>query len=97
LALLEVQDLKIYYQIPAGIVRAVDGVSFELEGGQTLGLVGESGCGKTTAAKAIIDLLAQNGWIESGQIIFDRSSLTEETWWASATRTYSSTGGKRSP
>jgi len=71
LALLEVKDLKIYYRIPAGIVRAVDGVSFELEGGQTLGLVGESGCGKTTAAKAIIDLLAQNGWIESGEIIFN--------------------------
>ena len=71
MALLEVKDLKIYYRIPAGIVRAVDGVSFELEGGQTLGLVGESGCGKTTAAKAIIDLLAKNGWIESGQIIFN--------------------------
>ena len=77
MALLEIQDLKIYYRISAGVVRAVDGVSFALERGQTLGLVGESGCGKTTAAKSIIHLLAQNGWIESGKILFNGRNIVD--------------------
>lgn len=62
--LLSVQDLKVYFPIRKGLfqktvahVKAVDGVSFELSPGQTLGLVGESGCGKTTVAKALVQLV----------------------------------------
>ncbi len=71
MALLEVEDLKVYFSIIRGEVKAVDGVSFKLERGDTLGLVGESGCGKTTAAFAITRLLPNNGDIVGGKITFD--------------------------
>jgi len=61
--LLDVKDLKIWYPIHAGVflrhvgdVRAVDGISFTIREGETLGLVGESGCGKTTVGKGIISI-----------------------------------------
>ena len=63
MSLLKVNDLKVHYPIRGGFfrrvvdhVRAVDGVSFELQPGETYGLVGESGCGKTTTGRAIIGL-----------------------------------------
>ncbi|MDO4284397.1 MAG: ATP-binding cassette domain-containing protein [Eubacteriales bacterium] len=56
MALLEVQDLKKYFKVPAGINHAVDGVSFAIEKGETLGVVGESGCGKSTLGRTIIRL-----------------------------------------
>ncbi|MBI4416323.1 MAG: ABC transporter ATP-binding protein [Euryarchaeota archaeon] len=69
--LLRVQDLKVYFRILKGTVHAVDNVSFDLDRGQTMGLVGESGCGKTTAAFAITRLLPPNGRVVGGQIGFD--------------------------
>ncbi len=71
MALLEVRDLKVYFEIVRGQVKAVDGVTFDLERGETMGLVGESGCGKTTAAFAITRLLPDNGDIVGGTITFD--------------------------
>lgn len=71
MALLEIEDLKVYFDIIRGQVKAVDGISFSLGKGQTLGLVGESGCGKTTAAFAITQLLPSNGHIVGGKITFD--------------------------
>jgi oligopeptide/dipeptide ABC transporter ATP-binding protein len=56
--LLEVSDLRVYFRTDAGVVRAVDGVSFTVGEGETLGLVGESGCGKSVTAYAILQLLA---------------------------------------
>jgi peptide/nickel transport system ATP-binding protein len=50
---LQVNDLRVYYQTGAGAVKAVDGVTFHIAKGERFGLVGESGCGKTTAANAI--------------------------------------------
>jgi len=80
MALLEVKDLKVYYPIKGGImgrtvghVKAVDGISFNIEAGETAGLIGESGCGKTTTGKAILGL-AQ---ITAGQIIFDGQDITK--------------------
>jgi peptide/nickel transport system ATP-binding protein len=73
--LLEVRNLKAYYRVGAGSVRAVDGVSFEVERSKTLGLVGESGCGKTTLAFALLRLLPPNGRIVDGEIIFDGQDL----------------------
>ena len=52
--LLEVQDLKKYFDTPKGKLHAVDGVSFSVERGKTLGIVGESGCGKSTAGRCIL-------------------------------------------
>ena len=68
--LLEVRDLKVHFEIQDGWVKAVDGVSFSIDSGETMGLVGESGCGKTTAAYAITQLLPPNGFIKGGQIFF---------------------------
>ena len=51
---LDVQHLKVYYETPTGDVRAVDDVSFQIYAGEIVGLVGESGCGKTTTAMAIL-------------------------------------------
>src|SRR5438105_1596339 len=59
--ILEVDDLQIHYSTRAGTVRAVDGASFAVPEGRIVGLVGESGCGKTTAVRAIMGVLAENG------------------------------------
>ena len=73
--LLEVQNLRTYFQTRAGLVRAVDGVSFHLDGGELLGLVGESGCGKSITALSIMRLVAPPGKIFSGDIMFDGKTL----------------------
>ena len=78
MALLEVENLKVHYKITDGIVKGVDDVSFKLEKGETMGLVGESGCGKTTAAFAIMRLLPKNGYIVNGKIIFDGKPIADE-------------------
>jgi len=75
MALLEVKDLKVHFKIQNGWVKAVDGVSFTIDKGETLGLVGESGCGKTTAAYAITQLLPPNGYIKGGKIVFKGRDL----------------------
>ncbi|RLI13822.1 ABC transporter ATP-binding protein [Candidatus Bathyarchaeota archaeon] len=75
--LLEVRDLRTYYFTYRGVVKAVDGISFEVEKGKTLGLAGESGCGKSTAAYSIIKLVPPPGRIVGGQIIFDGMDLTK--------------------
>ena len=68
--LLDVRDLAIHYRTGAGPVQAVDGIDFTIAPGEALGLVGESGCGKTTAAKAMLKLLPPNGEIPRGAIDF---------------------------
>jgi len=68
---LEVKGVKTYYLTDEGQVKAVDGVSFAMERGETLGLAGESGCGKTTLALTITRLLPRNARVISGEIYFD--------------------------
>jgi len=77
--LLDVRDLKTYFRLAAGWVRAVDGVSFVVEPGESLGLAGESGCGKTTAATSLLKLLPENGRIVAGEILFDGRNLAKRT------------------
>ncbi|MEN1761453.1 ABC transporter ATP-binding protein [Anoxynatronum sibiricum] len=74
--LLRVENLKTYFHISQGIVKAVDDVSFTLAYGQCLGLVGESGCGKTTTALSINRLLPPEGKIQSGNIYLEAVNLT---------------------
>jgi peptide/nickel transport system ATP-binding protein len=75
--MLSVQDLTVYYRTLRGYVKAVEGVSFNLEKGEALGLAGESGCGKTTAALSILRLLPFNGEIVKGRVLFkDKDVVT---------------------
>jgi len=77
MSLLEVNNLKTYFTTMEGTVQAVDDVSFDLEKGEALGLAGESGCGKTTAALSIMRLLPTNGYIKSGSIVFNKREMTK--------------------
>ena len=73
--ILSVRDLTIEFEAPGGPLRAVDGVSFDLRRGETLGLVGESGCGKTTTVLGILRLLPPGGRVVGGQVWFDGEDL----------------------
>lgn len=66
--ILSIQNLKTYFHQDEGIVRAVDGVSFDVHPGKTLGIVGESGCGKSVTARSILRIVDQGGRIEAGEI-----------------------------
>jgi len=79
--LVEVQDLKMYFPVTAGLifqrkvadVKAVDGITFQIKRGETLGLVGESGCGKSTTGRAILQLYRPT----AGRVLFDGVDLTK--------------------
>jgi peptide/nickel transport system ATP-binding protein len=73
--LLEVRNLQTHFPIRAGLVRAVDGVSFDLDRGELLGLVGESGCGKSMTALSVMRLISPPGKIVNGEILFDGKDL----------------------
>src|SRR2546423_10590265 len=77
-ALLEVQDLHTVFSTKEGWVKAVDGVSFELNPGETLGIVGESGCGKSVTGLSIMRLQGA-GVIKSGRVMFKGEDLTKAT------------------
>src|SRR5260221_11939807 len=75
--ILELDDLQIHYRTRDGAVRAVDGASFVLPEGRIVGLVGESGCGKTTGVRAVRGVLAENGRKTGGRIVFKGQTLDE--------------------
>ena len=77
--LLEVDDLHTFFKTKKGIVKAVNGVSYRVEPGKTLGIVGESGRGKSVSAMSILKLLDGNGYIDSGTITFKGRNLAECT------------------
>jgi oligopeptide/dipeptide ABC transporter ATP-binding protein len=73
--LLDVRDLRTYFFIRRGILRAVDGVSFHVEEGEVVGIVGESGCGKSVTALSIMRLVPRPGRIVGGEILFKGQDL----------------------
>jgi oligopeptide transport system ATP-binding protein len=75
--LLELQDLQSHLIVKDGVVRAVDGVSFHVDAGETLGIVGESGCGKSVTSLAVLGLLAGNGRVRSGRALFEGRDLIQ--------------------
>ena len=70
--LLSVRDLRVSFALDEGLVRAVDGTSFDVMPGQVLGVVGESGCGKSVTMRAILQLVDRPGRITGGEIHFRR-------------------------
>lgn len=77
-ALLEVKDLRTYFYTQDGVVKAVDGVSYDVSEGEALGIVGESGCGKSVSALSIMRLIPQPpGKIVGGEILFDGTNLLD--------------------
>jgi len=77
-SLLEVRDLKTYFFMPDTVVKAVDGISFEIEAGEVVGVVGESGSGKSVSAMSIMRLIASPpGRIVSGEVIFEGKDLVQ--------------------
>ena len=78
--LLSIEDLRTYFYTEAGVVKAVDGVSFSIEKGKTLGVVGESGSGKSITAMSILQLIpSPPGRIAGGRIMFEGVNLLEKT------------------
>src|SRR3954447_23237339 len=68
-ALLSIRDLRTWFYTEAGIARSVDGVSFDVGAGETVGIVGESGCGKSVTALSILRLIQPPGRIEPGSVM----------------------------
>src|SRR5579859_200847 len=75
--LLEVENLQTHFRTPEGIIRAVDGVSFAIERGETMAIVGESGCGKSVTANSILRLVPQPPGKISGQLRFEGTDLLQ--------------------
>ena len=70
--LVEVKNLQVQFDVRDGIVKAIDGANFNIKRGQTLGIIGESGCGKSMTAKAIMNMIPKPGKIVGGEIIYHR-------------------------
>jgi len=76
-----VENLRTYFHTPYGIARAVDGVSFTVQAGETVAIVGESGCGKSMTALSLLQLVPEPaGYIEGGRILFEGKDLLDRTW-----------------
>ena len=75
--LLAVRDLEVRFRTERGVVHAVNGISFDISAGETLGIVGESGCGKSVTSLALLGILARNGRVTGGEAKFEGRDLLE--------------------
>ena len=75
--MLEFKGLKTHFDTRDGVVRAVDAVDLQVDRGEVLGIVGESGCGKSVTSLSVMGLIAHPGSIVAGEILFDGRNLTE--------------------
>ena len=75
--LLSVRNLKTFFVMDEGTAKAVDGVSFDVQPGQVVGIVGESGCGKSVTIKSVLRIVQKPGRIVSGEILFRRQSRAD--------------------
>jgi len=75
--ILEVRDLQTYFKLDEGILKAVDGVDFSIKAGKTLGLIGESGCGKSVTAHSILNTVQAPGWTDGGTVFYRTQSGEE--------------------
>jgi len=73
--LLSIEDLRVYFYTYAGVAKAIDGVSMEVYEGESFALVGETGCGKSTIARAVLGMIPQPGRIVSGRVVFDGTDI----------------------
>ena len=95
-SLLEISNLKTYFNTEEGTVKAVDGIDLWINKGEVLGLVGESGCGKSTVALSILRLVPKPGQIYDGKIILeginlldiDEEKMRENIWYLSTTKDF---------
>jgi oligopeptide/dipeptide ABC transporter ATP-binding protein len=74
--ILQVRDLRVHFFLDEGLLRAVDGVSFDVNAGQVVGIVGESGCGKSVTMRAILQIVDPPGRVVAGQMLFHADSAT---------------------
>ncbi len=79
MTVLEVKNLKVYFFSERGTVKAVDDITFDLQRGEILGLAGESGCGKSTTAYALLNILPEPGRIVDGSVVLDGEDLTQKS------------------
>jgi ABC-type dipeptide/oligopeptide/nickel transport system ATPase component len=78
--LLELDDLQTHFFVEGGVAKAVQGVSYKIHKGETLAVVGESGCGKSVTALSVLQLIPQPpGKIVGGRVIFEGQNLLEKT------------------
>lgn len=92
--LLEVNHLHTFFKTKKGIVKAVNDVSYKLEPGRTIGIVGESGSGKSVSAMSILRLLDANGYIDSGEVLFDTGDGVKDLTKLTQEEMYSVRGDK---
>ncbi len=79
MSILEIKNLKVYYMTKEGPAKAVDSINFSVEKNKTVGLIGESGCGKTTTARAIMKFVKEPGKIAGGEILFKDKDILKMT------------------
>jgi peptide/nickel transport system ATP-binding protein len=70
--IIEIKNLSVYFYTYAGVVKAIENVSFDIYRGETLALVGETGCGKSVTSRALTQLIESPGRIVSGQVLYHR-------------------------
>ena len=81
--LVEIKDLHVQFDVRDGIIKAVDGATFEIRRGQTVGVIGESGCGKSVTARAVMNMVPNPGKIVSGEVLYHRpvkDNGTSQRW-----------------